>query len=542
MYLIETLALLCIAYIAPALAVWPRALTKPEYAISIPIISSAAILLIHTVLVTIDHFSTFSVRLIATFYIAIAIYRVYRARHLNTAIFSGWSKQHFLILMAALALCIYIVARLMVYGFDNDDEIYSWNLWALQHVFGEKIDLYYTNAPYPQLFPKILAYCYQLLGSIETQTAVKSALIIFPLSLLFCIGLAVGRYTSKLFALYAILLLFILEGVGLRRVFDDGMPDTMTATSVAIAVFYLLKFRQRPEQTKLLVLSVTCASVGAISKQPALLFALFSLPAIIVLDSIRTKLNYKHIAISFVPACISLAWFFTEGNHFHENNGVLDASMANRALLEQLSHSFSVHFLDHIPLLFLLAVTIYCVMANKKGISVLLLFIVPSIAAWLVWAAYDIRAGIPAIAAMALLITYNTFGIRAKERAHTARPTDTNPTQGTTYYITIAILLIAAFAGSYATFHKAHTGHNGYVAGNTKQNNFFRIFGDEATVVYEKIRANPNNHIWASNNYIYGLFYGYTRTSRPNRLHGYDTQSLIAEILEKSRPLYLMEE
>lgn len=88
--------------------------------------------------------------------------------------------------MGALPMLAFawIAVGMMLSGFARHDEIYSWNLWAIQHFLREPYDRTYTQAAYPQLYAYWLASIYAAQAGFESQLLTRFASAVPALVLL----------------------------------------------------------------------------------------------------------------------------------------------------------------------------------------------------------------------------------------------------------------------------------------------------------------------------------------------------------------------
>ena len=172
MFLIFLAALLLGAYLAPAVALMPRAVFDSRLAFALPAVSILLVTLTARLLKNVDLFLppiTLGITLLVSLVAAVRLASVWGSapRH--------WPPLHVGLYLFALFAVLPIAVIQAHNGFSTNDEIYSWNLWALEHFFGEPVDPTYTRAPYPQSFSYLIAGCDQLLGSINLQLPVKAA-------------------------------------------------------------------------------------------------------------------------------------------------------------------------------------------------------------------------------------------------------------------------------------------------------------------------------------------------------------------------------
>ncbi len=531
MYVIEIVVVILLVYVLPGLAVRPTLAHKPSTVLALPFVSIVVVFLLHGAMSLSDLYYPPVVQGISLILAMVALMRLYHTGQYGEG-FSGWNSSTVQVLLIALALGIYFSPMLFLHGFDKDDEIYSWNLWAVQHFLAEPIDYTYTRAPYPQLFPKILSYSYMLLGGIEHQTAVKTALVVFPVTLFTLLGLAPGRLRLAHIAASLLFSVFLLRELDLKHLFDDGMPDTMMAVGVCVSVFYFLRFQGNNRCTEYLWLAVVCAVVASLTKQPALLWSMASMPLLAALLYLRQRLALTQLLIALLPLCVGLLWVFTEGQNFQENAGVTQRSFAERALTEQFVHSFKHYFLEgwQLPVLFLLGIA--ACLKYRQMLGPLVLFTLPSTALWLTVAAYDLRAGLPAMLTMALYLSYGGYLFASKigeQGRGVVRPV--------TVFVFSLVLLVFATTDALSSLDKYREKKDpGFQPGMALRNNLVRMFAADADRVYEQVFANERAKLWTPTNYVYGLMYGYGDVSRPDQSSkSYDVHTLLGELRTTER-------
>lgn len=181
MYLVYVTGLMLGLYLAPGLALVPRAAFDSRLAYAVPVVSVLIVTTLARILKPLGLFTETIVFSATLMFAAIAAWRLYRLRSGTAA---HWPVAHRLVYLFSICVVLPAAARLGTSGFGDDDEIYSWNMWGVQHALGEKHDLFYTLAPYPQTFSYLIAWSYQLLGSIDLQLPVKCGLAMLSASCL----------------------------------------------------------------------------------------------------------------------------------------------------------------------------------------------------------------------------------------------------------------------------------------------------------------------------------------------------------------------
>lgn len=125
-------AFTCVAiFLAPALAVHPRLIDSPMSAVGIPVCSVFVLLVtlipaLHVNLVSHDR-AKFALYVLTAISAARVFFRVRRreARRVE------WNADAAFAILLALGLSVFVAGRMSLWGFDSDDEIYSWNKWAI---------------------------------------------------------------------------------------------------------------------------------------------------------------------------------------------------------------------------------------------------------------------------------------------------------------------------------------------------------------------------------------------------------------------------
>ena len=125
--------------------------------------------------------------------VAMAAVATIRPWQLRTSFQANWSQRSVLIYVFGIGLMIPTALDQSLTSLLRSDEIYSWNMWAVNHVFGEAPDSYYKKAPYPQNLPLLIATGYNLLGSVDLQMPIKCSLALLWASMFAAVGMATPR-------------------------------------------------------------------------------------------------------------------------------------------------------------------------------------------------------------------------------------------------------------------------------------------------------------------------------------------------------------
>lgn len=535
MYFLYCLVLLFGVYLAPALAFYPSLLVSSRTAVVIPFVSLFIITVCKILLAAISSYTHEAVMGLTILFCMVSsfrlvhLFRLARAGHQRFE----WPKMHAYLYLINLLIVMTLFFDISLSGFATNDEIYSWNMWAIQHLSDQPIDYYYTQQPYPQLFAILISYCYQLLGSIDLQLPVKGLFILFPFCALTTIGLCIREIKGRSLLLYIILIIIVIYGIGLRTVFDDALADPLMAAALVASVYLYLEYRDNGNQNFLLYLSIVCGAVAFYSKQQALVWVLFALPAISLLDVFKKRIPAQALIPVAGLTLLAILWMLTEGRGFQDNEGVVAASQQGRDALQQLLYAINRYFLNEPLLLILLLATFINLLVERRNIEFFILLIFPGILLWFLFGAYDLRLGMHSVLLLALflssadytLLTRNNFKWFENSVNYCARH------HKPLLAFLGAICSISTVISFYSSVNDAGKSFD-FDSGSKIV--IAKFFGKDSDYVYDEILGNENNLLWMPSNYIYGVFYGHTKVMRPDydESSDYSARDVLQDILD----------
>jgi len=537
MFIIYCLELLLLVYFVPALAVFPKLILSSRTIVAIPFISIGIIVLSQWMLVAIDSYSHLNVTSLSVGMFLIAIFRLILIFRERGKLVFFWPKTHCLLLIFCLMLGIFWAGDLGSTSFDRDDEIYSWNMWAIQHYQNIPIDFSFTGAPYPQLFPILISYCYKLLGSVELQLPVKAMFAIFPVALWGAIAVA-PKEATEANAIKSVFVMFLMCWAA-GKLFGIGYADTLMVSSLVIAIYLFVQYQSNPERTDLLVFSIICAIVAFYTKQAGLIWALFSMPVISIVAISKRRLPLSVMVGALPLLTLALIWIIGDGQGFQNNHGVIEASQHGRSVFEQILFSLKKYIIEEPLVLLFVIFGIYSALKSRRHVDILVLFLLPSLIAWLLYGAYSLRLGLHVLAVSVLLTALCNYSFPAslgggdwpKLQLFVRR-------NFLIIAITVPLIIISV------TLHKIKKHleiyddqFSLYIAG---KNTIARYFGSGADFVFKNIYDKPDLLLWVPTHYIYGIFYSHTPMIKPNFSKLYDAHMLLEEI-KISRPNYLFD-
>ncbi len=534
MYVVYLLGLLILVYVTPALAAWPRLLLSSRTSVIIPFVSIAIVILLQKLLSLLGLFSHGSVLLISGASLIIAIFRLKSLRKLPF----DWPKPHRFIFALGLLIFLYFASSLGTHSFDTHDEIYSWNMWAVQHYLGEKPDYYYTKSPYPQGFPILLAYAYKLLGNIELQLPVKASLAIFP----FCLFIIIGLVSKNVFVntVNYLVLLIVLFVLGLGVYFDDGLADPLMTSCLIASVYCFIMYKQQ-KQASFLWLSVVSGMVALYTKQPALIWALFAFPVLSIGNVLRKKLPSIVIVASTVLMLIALLWVYSEGKNFYDNSGVIKRSQNDRQVIGQLLYSGKRYLWGKPLLAALLIISLFSAVRSRQHLDLFLFLLIPSLALWFLFGAYSFRLGIHIVFLAALILAANDYASISSLKPYKIINLNFQNYKLAVYGLLTLLILFASLKNIEKAKEEYGEGFSLYLG---SKNTIYKYFGDASGTVFSQLYLQPQKTIWAPSNYLYGIFYGHNPVIRPQYSEKgpplYSGEQLMSEI-QRYQPDYLFD-
>lgn len=521
LYSLNLITLLLFVYIVPGLACFPFVLRRPLWLFALPVLSGFVVYCLTSLFILLGVFNQFFVLGMSAIFSLAVLIHLYRGCFTLMAIRRFFSDYGVFIFINVCVIMPF-ACKLGTHAFDRGDEIYSWHFWAIQHYFSEPIDFYHTGAAYPQLLPKLLAWGYQILGTVEIQLPSKACLAIFPFTLLNAIALTTLKAAKHKLS-YLILLIWGLFGIGVSRFFDNGYADPVMTASLIMSVGLFIQWVRDYERLGLW-LSLVCGLAASFAKQPALIWSVFAFPVGIILFHQKQQ-RHLILLIGALSLVGTLGWFYFEGHTFLQNQGVLSASIADRSWTAQLWYA-SNQYLFHKPLLMILfLVTGYSVRADRSLLFLFYAFVIPSLLAWFMVGAYQLRLGQHVIACCLLLIWASPLKL----------PEGLRFIQSGRYFVNASAVL--SFSLSLWILVQGHYIRNLGISWNQPGLiTLNRYFPNDADQLYSKLYGQEDLLLWVPTRYLYGIFYGHTPVMEPNyqRFKTYNKESLLTELLETS--------
>lgn len=432
-----------------------------------------------------------------------------------------------------LLLFLFAAIRLSTSGFWTDDEIYSWNMWAIQHFQGQSASFMFTGAPYPQLFPYWLAALYQAMGGVAIQSAPRFFLSL-PILLITLSTFTLARIGTWRAAVLVTLVLLLAFGPIAYR-FTKAMADPLMSTAMIVSVMLLIAYARTPQKTALLWCAGTCALIAATTKQPGVIWACFSLPVIVAIGCWRDRWPKKALLPAAATFLAAAVWPLLIAPTFVKNAGVISASMAHRSYGAQFIFAVDKYLIGQPLITLLLFAAVLVSWRHAILRRILLLALLPMLLAWFIFGAYEIRLGIHVLAMGALLIV-SGLCMRAQTAAdgpgrpeHAGQPV-ANPViaSGRRAIAWSSVFTIVVFGAILSvTLKVAEVKKVDLYDG--AQSTLRYQYGDASADVIARL-FQENGRVWASTGYTYGPFFGRVPVTMPRSEETFDgvRQDLIA--------------
>lgn len=433
-----------------------------------------------------------------------------------------------LLVNSALILLFSISAiRLATSSFGEDDEIYSWNLWAIQHFEGKQADFKFTGVPYPQLFSYWIAALYHAMGATVIQSVPRFLLAIPTL----IVGLAIiGNakvHTWKSASITTLILLTAIAPNG--PAYSKGLADPLMTASMALSAWLLITYAQEPTGIVKFAIALACGVAASMTKQAGLLWML-ALGIIVLYGYVQLGWPKLTLVLTSVAIAASLVWPVLIAPSFINNQGVISASMANRSYSQQLAFAANQYLIKRPELLVLFAATLFFSWKFKLLRIISLAGIVPMMLAWFVFGSYSLRLGGHVLALAGVVLMSALYFTHVKLRQGEPAPPNSLTNRTLTTIVSIALTsayIFGIFFGIQSI--AAHIGTDLYDGAKTTLK---LQFGDRSKDVIDNLLAS-NARVWTTSNYSYGPLYGRIPVRFPDYTNiAFNSNTVKKDILE----------
>jgi hypothetical protein len=423
-------------------------------------------------------------------------------------------------------LLLPIFAELATAPFDSDDENTSWNYWAKLAFFGEPSDFFYTKAPYPQLFSILLSSNYALLGEVSYQLPVKAGLWMISLSCFGALAIFTAQRLGKLSALGVVL--FVVYAVDLRGEYRVALADPLMSSFLLLGFYFLFLNGDDRNTLRRLWLAGLFLSLGALTKQAALPWAILFFPVIYITVEFRNLRLPQYWAPMLLPPVVAILWLLTEGYGALNNQGVLNASLQGRGFLEQLLFALGQYSAK--PELIITYTVFIGTILWKPSIRKIItgVALLTSTVLWLLYGSYQYRLGMHnfLLAWFFIVLHYSELSFDL------GKTLSTNKVRG---WITGAViaLLVASVSYSGLAVHKRlrSTGSISLLDGLGRQ--AWSFLGYEGDQWINELTASDGAKVLVLSNYINGMLAPTIKIFRMQDVGASDDPEKISEYIER---------
>ena len=408
-------------------------------------------------------------------------------------------------LLTLLTAWIAVATVMTSTAFGLHDEIYSWNLWAIEHWQRKPYDLYYTQASYPQLFSYWLASIYGAQGGFVSQTAARFASSLPSLLLITC---AVALWRSNPTKRHALAFgtlsawMVLRTWPDLRLGYADPLMSAQLAVSLLCVVLYLSSNR-----LQWWIMAVAAATLAGLTKQPAVLWACGGLPLLALIGCWRRRWPFSSVVVACVGAVIVAFYTFVVMSDITSNGGVFARALGERGVLGTLIHSANRYLVRRPDILFVLLLS-WWLARREFMLHIMWWFaLAPMIGLWFTLGSYEMRQGLHVIWWAGLLAL---AGLNIRWDMDTPLPKSRSQTQHwrSLVFSIATVLILAAVIPVWAA-------RSGFQFKDGQQMAFIQQMGrrQNASTVFEQI-VTGQKRVFTTSNYSWGLFYGRTPVLR----------------------------
>lgn len=445
----------------------------------------------------------------------------------------GVRRAHRLLFLILLGMVLTVFIIHGTTPFSRHDEIYSWNLWAIQHWQRVPHDLSYTQAPYPQLFSYWLSSFYGAQNNAVNQWLPRLASAV-PSLVLASTFFAVWRDTRPAWRGWAGALLVLYLLVETWPTLRLGYADPLMAAALAVSFLYLLRYDAVPAQMGWLWASVAAACMAAMTKQPGTLW-LGCLLVSGVWQASKRRWPWRAVWPPGLGGAFVVGWLWLSMPDIANNHGVVAAAFGERSVLATLWQSVQRYFLQN-PVFLLLCILGACFFRRSPVLPILALTgFLPMTLLWFTLGSYEHRHGMHILWLMGLALC-SVWSFRARGRTSAQIPAQMSESMSVSIPANAQVKLEQAHAWPQARPMQptrvasamalacfgvvaAVIFFLSYVKGKSladgQQRAFTLQMAQSGGSDFYSAAIKNQSRVWVSSNYSYGLFYGRLPLGRP---------------------------
>lgn len=406
------------------------------------------------------------------------------------------------LLVVAFVLC---AASMASSAFSKHDEIYSWNLWAMEHFQRKPYDMGYTQAVYPQAFAYWIASIYAAQGQFVVQWVARLALSL-PVLLLLAVACGAWRPDS---GNRAMVLSFTVTAAALLATYRDllmGYADPLMSAALVVSLAALVRYARDTRRMAWLCVSVGAAVFASYTKQPAVLWVGGSLPLIVLAGVCWWGWPWRAFAVAVAGAALAGFGAFVVSAGMTDNQGVISRALGDGGVWHAVASSVRRYLIARPVNLVLLLGSWLAVRRTPWLHMVWWLAVLPMMGLWFTLGSYESRHGIHCIwfAAILWLATQPQVPEGAVADGASASIVNAKPSRAAVPEA-VGVVLVLLLIGVMTVLGARHRGTDMFDGQKTA---FARQMGvPDAGELFERL-VREGSHVFVTSNYSWGLFYG----------------------------------
>ena len=436
--------------------------------------------------------------------------------------------------MVLLLACILAFGSMASSAFAKHDEIYSWNLWAIEHFQRKPYDLHYTQAVYPQGYAYWLASVYSAQGQFVSQWGARLAA---GLPVLLLLGTACAAWQTPADNRVLAMRVGITGGALLAagKNLLMGYADPLMSAALVISMAALVRYAKDPVCFGWLWASVGAAVFAAYIKQPAVLWVGGSLPLIALAGMLKWGWPSRALVLVLAGAALAGYGTFVVSAGMTDNQGVISRAIGGQSLW-QVFVGASYRYLIKRPDVLLIVLGSWLAVRRVPFLHLAWwLGITPMLLLWFTLGSYEFRHGIHVIWLAAIL------WLAAMSWAKGRRTSD-SVTQSVLVASEVRQMWIAVIgAALFVLFTTVATVAGAQFRGTDMQDGqktaFTRQMGARDAGAFFSRLVGEQSKVFVTSNYSWGLFYGRLPVMRAED-HADQGVSSLARLLAESQANY----
>ncbi|MDO4682977.1 MAG: hypothetical protein Q4B17_09360 [Lautropia sp.] len=448
-------------------------------------------------------------------------------------------------LLLALAMTAFVIQGTTASA--RHDEIYSWNLWAIQHWQGLPHDLSYTRAPYPQLFSYWQASFYGAQNGIESQllprlaTAVPTWILVATFFIV-----SAGRKPVWKDMLIGALWIFLL--IDTWHTLRMGYADPLAIAALSVSLLCVLRYDQSSSNPTWLVAAVLLGVMAAAIKQPGVIWACFCLPCLTLWRVLERQWPRSSLTVVLLAAAGVSGWLLLAMPDVADNDSVMRAAFRDRTVLDTVLLSIDRYLLQKPEVLLVFGTTVILSMKNPVWWRIVVFGLLPFMGIWFTLGSYEYRHGVHLMWLSGILIATALNATRTGNQLAPTEPrlpdsiqASVSPASGPrvgsaspampAWLMAIAIVITTTGALLWTARQENRDISDGQRTGFSVQ-----MEHPQAASFHQHVVDNQLP-IWVTTQYTWGFFYGRVPIGRPT-VESTPTQQWVREALLSLKAAY----